>query len=82
MTSLFDVLLGSNEHDPDLILIYGPMRRHLVFPAWCISYTEMTKMMSDPIDDVLDDDDDEAEDEADDLTNQVNSMLHSVVLFG
>ncbi|KAL7598053.1 hypothetical protein Lser_V15G24745 [Lactuca serriola] len=39
-------ILGSNEPDPDLILIYGPTRCHLGFPAWRIRYTEMVHMGS------------------------------------
>nr|GEY98809.1 dehydrodolichyl diphosphate synthase complex subunit nus1 [Tanacetum cinerariifolium] len=33
--------LGHVEPDPDLLLIYGPARCHLGFPAWRIRYTEM-----------------------------------------
>jgi len=39
-------VLGANEPDPDLILIYGPTRCHLGFPAWRIRYTEMVHMGS------------------------------------
>ncbi|KVI01979.1 Di-trans-poly-cis-decaprenylcistransferase-like protein, partial [Cynara cardunculus var. scolymus] len=43
-TYLNDALkaLGAVEPDPDLLLIYGPARCHLGFPAWRIRYTEMT----------------------------------------
>ncbi|MFS7961107.1 putative decaprenyl diphosphate synthase-like superfamily [Helianthus anomalus] len=33
--------LGAVEADPDLLLIYGPVRCHLGFSAWRIRYTEM-----------------------------------------
>ncbi|KAI7748077.1 hypothetical protein M8C21_012866 [Ambrosia artemisiifolia] len=33
--------LGHVEPDPDLLLIYGPVRCHLGFPAWRLRYTEM-----------------------------------------
>lgn len=36
--------LGYVEPDPDLLLIYGPARCHLGFPAWRIRYTEMVHM--------------------------------------
>uniref|UniRef100_A0A251TM60 ditrans,polycis-polyprenyl diphosphate synthase [(2E,6E)-farnesyldiphosphate specific] n=2 Tax=Helianthus annuus TaxID=4232 RepID=A0A251TM60_HELAN len=36
--------LGAVEPDPDLLLIYGPVRCHLGFPAWRIRYTEMVHM--------------------------------------
>nr|GEU94783.1 dehydrodolichyl diphosphate synthase complex subunit nus1 [Tanacetum cinerariifolium] len=36
--------LGHMEPDPDLLLIYGPARCHLGFPAWRIRYTEMVHM--------------------------------------
>ena len=36
--------LGAVEPDPDLLLIYGPARCHLGFPAWRIRYTEMVHM--------------------------------------
>nr|XP_043624862.1 dehydrodolichyl diphosphate synthase complex subunit nus1 [Erigeron canadensis]XP_043624863.1 dehydrodolichyl diphosphate synthase complex subunit nus1 [Erigeron canadensis] len=36
--------LGYVEPDPDLILIYGPARCNLGFPAWRIRYTEMVHM--------------------------------------
>lgn len=39
-------ILGATEPDPDLILIYGPTRCHLGFPAWRIRYTEMVHMGS------------------------------------
>lgn len=39
-------ILGANEPDPDLLLIYGPARCHLGFPAWRIRYTEMVHMGS------------------------------------
>ncbi|KAI3702492.1 hypothetical protein L6452_28230 [Arctium lappa] len=45
-TYLTDALktLGAVEPDPDLLLIYGPARCHLGFPAWRIRYTEMVHM--------------------------------------
>lgn len=39
-------ILGATQPDPDLILIYGPARCHLGFPAWRIRYTEMVHMGS------------------------------------
>lgn len=36
--------LGAVEPDPDLILIYGPARCVLGFPAWRIRYTEIVHM--------------------------------------
>ncbi|KAL6965216.1 ditrans,polycis-polyprenyl diphosphate synthase [(2E,6E)-farnesyl], partial [Sarracenia purpurea var. burkii] len=36
--------VGSEGPDPDLILIYGPARCHLGFPAWRIRYTEIVHM--------------------------------------
>lgn len=39
-------VLGANHPDPDLLLIYGPTRCHLGFPAWRIRYTEMVHMGS------------------------------------
>ncbi|KAK1417453.1 hypothetical protein QVD17_26580 [Tagetes erecta] len=38
--------LGYVEPDPDLLLLYGPVRCHLGFPAWRIRYTEMVHMGS------------------------------------
>ncbi|KAJ9537833.1 hypothetical protein OSB04_030566 [Centaurea solstitialis] len=38
--------LGAVEPDPDLLLIYGPARCLLGFPAWRIRYTEMVHMGS------------------------------------
>ncbi|MFS7999407.1 putative decaprenyl diphosphate synthase-like superfamily [Helianthus anomalus] len=35
---------GAVEADPYLLLIYGPVRCHLGFPAWRIRYTEMAHM--------------------------------------
>lgn len=32
---------GSGGPDPDLLLVYGPARCHLGFPAWRIRYTEI-----------------------------------------
>lgn len=45
-TYLTDALktLGAVEPDPDFLLIYGPTRCHLGFPAWRIRYTEMVHM--------------------------------------
>ncbi|XP_057503033.1 uncharacterized protein LOC130786697 isoform X2 [Actinidia eriantha] len=36
--------VGSGGPDPDLLLIYGPARCHLGFPAWRIRYTEIVHM--------------------------------------
>ncbi|KAF7836548.1 dehydrodolichyl diphosphate synthase complex subunit NUS1-like isoform X1 [Senna tora] len=33
--------IGSGGHEPDLLLVYGPTRCHLGFPAWRIRYTEI-----------------------------------------
>ncbi|CDO97377.1 unnamed protein product [Coffea canephora] len=33
--------IGSGGADPDLLLIYGPTRCHLGFPAWRLRYTEI-----------------------------------------
>ncbi|KAG7035144.1 Dehydrodolichyl diphosphate synthase complex subunit nus1 [Cucurbita argyrosperma subsp. argyrosperma] len=36
--------VGCGGPDPDLILVYGPSRCHLGFPAWRIRYTEIIHM--------------------------------------
>ncbi|KAL7118808.1 hypothetical protein ACP275_02G024600 [Erythranthe tilingii] len=36
--------IGYGEPDPDLMLIYGPARCHMGFPAWRIRYTEIVHM--------------------------------------
>nr|XP_027112831.1 phosphatidylinositol 4-kinase alpha 1-like isoform X2 [Coffea arabica] len=36
--------IGSGGADPDLLLIYGPTRCHLGFPAWRLRYTEIVHM--------------------------------------
>ncbi|XP_023007519.1 dehydrodolichyl diphosphate synthase complex subunit nus1-like isoform X2 [Cucurbita maxima] len=36
--------VGCGGPDPDLILVYGPSRCHLGFPAWRIRYTEILHM--------------------------------------
>lgn len=36
--------IGSGGPDPDLLLIYGPTRCHLGFPAWRLRYTEIVHM--------------------------------------
>lgn len=36
--------IGYGEPEPDLMLIYGPARCHLGFPAWRIRYAEMVYM--------------------------------------
>lgn len=36
--------VGCGGPDPDLILVYGPTRCHLGFPAWRIRYTEILHM--------------------------------------
>ncbi|KAK8943812.1 hypothetical protein KSP40_PGU007434 [Platanthera guangdongensis] len=38
--------VGCGGPDPDLLLIYGPVRCHLGFPAWRIRYTEIIHMGS------------------------------------
>ncbi|XP_047313804.1 dehydrodolichyl diphosphate synthase complex subunit NUS1-like [Impatiens glandulifera] len=38
--------IGSGGADPNLMLIYGPTRCHLGYPAWRIRYTEMAHMGS------------------------------------
>ncbi|GAB2267298.1 hypothetical protein Dimus_002283 [Dionaea muscipula] len=37
-------VVGSAGPDPDLLLVYGPARCHLGFPAWRIRYTEIVHM--------------------------------------
>lgn len=39
--STFFVKSGYGAPDPDLMLIYGPARCHLGFPAWRMRYTEI-----------------------------------------
>ncbi|KAG5060270.1 hypothetical protein JHK87_001299 [Glycine soja] len=34
-------IVGSKGPEPDLLLVYGPMRSHLGFPAWGLRYTEI-----------------------------------------
>ncbi|KAA8545954.1 hypothetical protein F0562_020595 [Nyssa sinensis] len=36
--------IGSGGPDPDLLLVYGPTRCHLGFPAWRLRYTEIVHM--------------------------------------
>ncbi|KAM6576386.1 hypothetical protein CsatB_028223 [Cannabis sativa] len=36
--------IGCNGPEPDLLLVYGPVRCHLGFPAWRIRYTEIVHM--------------------------------------
>ncbi|KAJ4850408.1 hypothetical protein Tsubulata_007065 [Turnera subulata] len=36
--------IGCKGPDPDLLLVYGPARCHLGFPAWRIRYTEIVHM--------------------------------------
>lgn len=38
--------VGCGGPDPDLLLVYGPVRSHLGFPAWRICYTEIIHMGS------------------------------------
>ncbi|KAF5448791.1 hypothetical protein F2P56_029295, partial [Juglans regia] len=38
--------VGSGGPEPDLLLVYGPARCHLGFPAWRIRYTEIVHMGS------------------------------------
>ncbi|TKY71127.1 Dehydrodolichyl diphosphate syntase complex subunit NUS1 [Spatholobus suberectus] len=39
-------IVGSKGPEPDLLLVYGPVRSHLGFPAWRIRYTEIIHMGS------------------------------------
>ncbi|KAL1202295.1 hypothetical protein V5N11_019745 [Cardamine amara subsp. amara] len=39
-------VVGENGHVPDLLLVYGPIRSHLGFPAWRLRYTEIVHMGS------------------------------------
>ncbi|XP_027361798.1 dehydrodolichyl diphosphate synthase complex subunit Nus1 isoform X2 [Abrus precatorius] len=39
-------IVGSKGPEPDLLLVYGPVRSHLGFPAWRIRYTEIVHMGS------------------------------------
>ncbi|KAL0694384.1 hypothetical protein Bca4012_061564 [Brassica carinata] len=39
-------VVGENAHIPDLLLVYGPVRSHLGFPAWRLRYTEIVHMGS------------------------------------
>ncbi|ESQ35669.1 hypothetical protein EUTSA_v10008545mg [Eutrema salsugineum] len=39
-------VVGENVHVPDLLLVYGPVRSHLGFPAWRLRYTEIVHMGS------------------------------------
>ncbi|KAG5052420.1 hypothetical protein JHK87_004618 [Glycine soja] len=34
-------IVGSKGPEPDLLLVYGPVRSHLGFPAWRHRYTEI-----------------------------------------
>lgn len=36
--------VGCGGPEPDLILVYGPVRCHLGFPAWRLRYTEIMHM--------------------------------------
>ncbi|XP_040376628.1 dehydrodolichyl diphosphate synthase complex subunit NUS1-like isoform X1 [Oryza brachyantha] len=45
MTNVLKVL-GSGGPEPDLLLVYGPGRCHLGFPAWRLRYTEIMYMGS------------------------------------
>ncbi|KFK22067.1 hypothetical protein AALP_AAs50016U000300 [Arabis alpina] len=36
--------IGESGHEPDLLLVYGPMRCHYGFPAWRLRYTEIIHM--------------------------------------
>ncbi|KAI4352238.1 hypothetical protein L6164_006510 [Bauhinia variegata] len=38
--------IGSRGPEPDLLLVYGPVRCHLGFPTWRIRYTEIVHMGS------------------------------------
>uniref|UniRef100_A0A1J3IBW6 ditrans,polycis-polyprenyl diphosphate synthase [(2E,6E)-farnesyldiphosphate specific] n=1 Tax=Noccaea caerulescens TaxID=107243 RepID=A0A1J3IBW6_NOCCA len=39
-------VVGENVHVPDLLLVYGPVRSHLGFPAWRLRYAEIVHMGS------------------------------------
>ncbi|KAJ4915404.1 Undecaprenyl pyrophosphate synthetase family protein [Raphanus sativus] len=39
-------VVGENVQGPDLLLVYGPVRSHLGFPAWRLRYTEIIHMGS------------------------------------
>ncbi|CAJ1926371.1 unnamed protein product [Sphenostylis stenocarpa] len=39
-------IVGSKGPEPDLLLVYGPVRSHLGFPAWRLRYTEIVHMGS------------------------------------
>ncbi|XP_018449120.1 uncharacterized protein LOC108820633 [Raphanus sativus] len=39
-------VVGENVRVPDLMLVYGPVRSHLGFPAWRLRYTEIVHMGS------------------------------------
>ncbi|KAF3609139.1 hypothetical protein DY000_02045021, partial [Brassica cretica] len=39
-------VVGECVHVPDLLLVYGPVRSHLGFPAWRLRYTEIVHMGS------------------------------------
>ncbi|KAI5440235.1 hypothetical protein KIW84_025533 [Lathyrus oleraceus] len=39
-------IVGCKGPEPDLLLVYGPVRSHLGFPAWRIRYTEIVHMGS------------------------------------
>ncbi|KAL2987073.1 hypothetical protein AAZX31_11G009100, partial [Glycine max] len=39
-------IVGSKGPEPDLLLVYGPVRSHLGFPAWRLRYTEIIHMGS------------------------------------
>ncbi|KAL9670946.1 hypothetical protein QQ045_008509 [Rhodiola kirilowii] len=43
---MFEALksIGYGAPDPDLLLVYGPVRCHLGFPAWRLRYTEIVHM--------------------------------------
>jgi ditrans,polycis-polyprenyl diphosphate synthase len=38
-------VVGENVHVPDLLLVYGPIRSHLGFPAWRLRYTEIVYVL-------------------------------------
>ncbi|KAI9119113.1 hypothetical protein K1719_009788 [Acacia pycnantha] len=39
-------IVGYGGQEPDLLLVYGPVRCHLGFPAWRMKYTEIVHMGS------------------------------------
>jgi len=42
---IINTMAGENVHVPDLLLVYGPIRSHLGFPAWRLRYTEIVYVL-------------------------------------